>query len=100
MFVQTVCPSPTGPALTMAWRDLPDNVNKDLVPVTVLEVKQGFVPCRRNVGMVQYLGNRWYGNRCFHRTFDAIPLVQQFDNRKVLGFLLDGLREQGDRISG
>jgi hypothetical protein len=40
IFVQTVCPSPTGPALTMAWRDdFLDDVNKDLVPVTVLEVE-------------------------------------------------------------
>jgi hypothetical protein len=38
-------------------RQLLDNVNKDLVPVTVLEVKQGFVPRRRNVGMVQHLGD-------------------------------------------
>jgi hypothetical protein len=58
-------------------RRLLDDVNKDLVPVTVLEVEQGFVLHRREVAM-----------------------VKQFDNRKVLGFSLDGLREQGYRISG
>jgi hypothetical protein len=58
-------------------RQLLDDVNKDLVPVTVLEVEQGFVLHRREVAM-----------------------VKQFDNRKVLGFSLDGLREQGYRISG
>jgi hypothetical protein len=50
--------------------------------------------------MVQYLGDRLYGSCCIHRTLDAIPLVKRFDNRKVLGFSLDGLREQGDWISG
>jgi hypothetical protein len=50
--------------------------------------------------MVQYLGDRLYGSCCIHCTLDAIPLVKRLDNRKVLEFLLDGLREQGYRISG